>query len=264
MSKTKESIGNYDVINKDFVTRREVLMLGAAAVVGSTLKENTLASPNVATTLTNIPVKVNSYIAKDFKYLLDEKMAGLSNSQIEQHLKLYHAYIAKANDLQSKLKTVSLDGVNPTYAPMRELLLESSYAVNGAIYHELYFNNLTSKESKPNHELTSALEERFGSTDKFIDYLKASGKCMRGWVIVGFNMRASHLDVFGLDTHNMWSPANFVPILALDVYEHAYMIDYGIDRAKYLDAFVKNLNWDIVGKRLNLALKNPTGLESTM
>ncbi len=262
MSKNKETIGNYDVINDDFVSRREVLMMTAAAVVGTTLNSQASASPSIAAA--NGSDKNNSYIAKDFKYLLSEKMEGLSNNQLEQHLKLYNAYIAKANDLQSKLKTVSQEGVNPTWAPMRELLLESSYAVNGAIYHELYFNNLTSKVTSPTSDLKAALDERFGSNDKFIDYLKASGKCMRGWVIVGFNMRANHLDVFGLDMHNMWSPANLVPILALDVYEHAYMIDYGIDRAKYLDAFVKNLNWEIVSKRFNLAMKNPTGLESTM
>jgi Fe-Mn family superoxide dismutase len=62
----------------------------------------------------------------------------------------------------------------------------------------------------------------------------------------------------------MWSPANVVPILVLDVYEHAYMVDYGIDRAKYLDAFVKNLDWEVVAKRFSYAHKHPSGPDSTV
>jgi Fe-Mn family superoxide dismutase len=97
-----------------------------------------------------------------------------------------------------------------------------------------------------------------------MELLKASGKCMRGWVIVGYNTRGGYIDTFGLDMHNMWAPASTVPLLVLDVYEHAYMIDYGIDRAKYLDAFAKNLDWNVVGKRLTMAKKHPTGHDSTV
>jgi Fe-Mn family superoxide dismutase len=62
----------------------------------------------------------------------------------------------------------------------------------------------------------------------------------------------------------MWAPANLVPILVLDVYEHAYMIDYGIDRGKYLEAFINNLDWDVVAKRFSTTRNHPTGLDSTV
>ena len=68
--------------------------------------------------------------------------------------------------------------------------MEQSYAVNGAVYHEYYFGNLGGKGGEPTGELKSALEERWGSMDKFMDYLKAAGKSMRGWVVIGFNTRA--------------------------------------------------------------------------
>ncbi len=142
--------------------------------------------------------------------------------------------------------------------------MEQSYAVNGAVYHELYFGNLGGAGGEPTGDIKAGIEERFGSTGKFMDMLKAAGKCMRGWVIVGYNTRGGFIDTFGLDMHNMWSPASIVPMLVLDVYEHAYMIDYGIDRAKYLDAFTANLDWDVVGKRLAMARKHPTGQEATM
>ncbi|MBX9720743.1 MAG: Fe-Mn family superoxide dismutase, partial [Candidatus Obscuribacterales bacterium] len=152
---------------------------------------------------------------------------------------------------------------NATYAPLRELLMEQSFALNGVIYHELYFGNLGGSGGEPGGDLKSAIEARWGSSSKFIDYLKAAGKCMRGWVIMGWNTRDSSLHTYGLDMHNMWSPANVVPIVALDVYEHAYMIDYGINRANYLDAFVKNIDWDVCGKRFSLAHKHPSGPDCT-
>src|SRR5262249_9639682 len=157
------------------------------------------------------------------------------------------------NELGAKLKEVDVAGANATYHPLRELLLEESYAVNGVIYHELYFGNLGGKGGEPGGDLRNAIDERWGSIGKFNDYLTACGKCMRGWVIVGYNTRAGRLDTFGLDMHNMWAPAGIVPVVALDVYEHAYMIDYGIDRGKYLDAFLKNLDWEVAAKRFEKA-----------
>ncbi|MBI4533317.1 MAG: superoxide dismutase [Candidatus Melainabacteria bacterium] len=199
-----------------------------------------------------------TYIAKDFTGLIGRGLNGLSANQIEQHLKLYKGYVAKANEIQGKLKDVDVSAANATYAPLRELLVEQSFALNGVIYHELYFANLGGAGGEPAGELRQALEEKWGALGKFIDYLKAAGKCMRGWVIIGWNTRDGHVHCYGLDMHNMWVPAGVIPILVLDVYEHAYMIDYGVDRAKYLDAFVNNLDWDVVAKRFAAACKHHT------
>lgn len=253
-------IGNYEIAKEGAVTRREVLLMSAIAAGGLAAS----AAPALAGAISPaLQVGAEPYMAKDFSALVNKPMPGFSQSQIEQHLKLYKGYIAKANELTAKLKDVDLAGANATYAPLRELLVEESYAVNGAIYHEYYFGNLGGKGGEPQGELRAGLEEHFGSIGKFMDFLKASGKCMRGWVVVGYNTRAGHLGTFGLDMHNMWAPANLVPIMVLDVYEHAYMIDYGIDRAKYLDAFVNNLDWDVVAKRLLAARSHPVGLNST-
>jgi Fe-Mn family superoxide dismutase len=144
------------------------------------------------------------------------------------------------------------------------LLIEQSFAHNGVVYHEYYFNNLGGKGGEPTGNFKSAIEEQWGSNAKFIDFLKAAGKSARGWVIVGYNTRAGYVDAYALDTHNIASPANIVPLVVLDVYEHAYMIDYKTDRAKYLEAFINNMNWDVVEKRLNVATKHPSGADSTL
>src|SRR5437870_2927836 len=86
----------------------------------------------------------------------------------------------------------------------------------------LLMGNLGGKGGPPAGPVEAALSEHWGSPGRFMDYLKAAGKCMRGWVIVGYNTRGGHIQSYGLDLHNMWVPANVVPLLVLDVYEHAY------------------------------------------
>lgn len=258
-SKDREIVGNYEVSDRGIMTRREVLLAGAIAA-GGLLS----ATPAVAAETAAAPAAAKSaiYVAKEFPNL-SKGITGLSASQIEQHLKLYKGYIAKSNEIYDKLKDVDLATANATYSPLRELLVEESFAMNGAIYHEFYFGNLGGKGGEPTGDLKNALEDRWGSTGKFMDYLKAAGKSMRGWVVIGYNTRGSHLSAFGLDSHNMFAPANVVPILVLDVYEHAYMVDYGIERPKYLDAFVNNLDWDVVAKRFDATKHHPSGMSST-
>lgn len=256
--KTSELIGNYEVTDAGAVTRREMLVMGAVAATAAAV-----GGIGAQAAVINPAPGAEPYAAKDFSDLTAKKLEGISAGQIEQHLKLYQGYVKKSNEIYSKLKDVDITSANATYSPLRELLMEQSYAVNGAVYHEFYFGNLGGKDGEPSGELRAALEERWGSTSKFMDFLKAAGKSMRGWVIIGYNTRAGHLDAFGLDFHNMWSPANTVPLLVLDVYEHAYMIDYGIDRGKYLDAFARNLDWDVVAKRFTGIKTHPSGPDTT-
>jgi Fe-Mn family superoxide dismutase len=236
------------------LSRRDVLLMGA--ITASTLFASNAVS-KAATASPEATLATEPYVARDFNGLLNKKLEGLSQNQLSQHLKLYQGYVKKANEIHRKLKDVDLASANPTYSPVRELLVEQSYALNGAIYHEYYFANLGGKGGDPTGDLRAALDERFGNYSKFADYLKAAGKSMRGWVIVGYNTRINRIDTFGLDLHNVYTPANIVPVLVLDVYEHAYMIDYGIDRAKYLDAFMQNIDWEIASKRFAMAIKSP-------
>lgn len=264
-SEKREIIGNYEVSEGKLTTRREVLLLSALAagsVLGATSVAKAASEPVKAT------VGSGEIKEKDFSALLSKKMDGLSTSQIEQHLKLYKGYVLKTKEINALMDSADIltqpPAANATYSPLRELLMEQSFALNGVIYHELYFGNLGGAGGEPTGELKSAVEARWGSNAKFLDYLKTAGKCMRGWVIVAWNTRDAALHVYGLDTHNMWTPANVVPIVALDVYEHAYMIDYGINRASYLDAFMKNIDWDVCAKRFVAASKHPSGADSTL
>jgi Fe-Mn family superoxide dismutase len=252
-SEKRELIGNFEVAEGKLTTRREVLLMGALAA-GSVI---TSSAARAADSVKEAAVPAaafhpGQYAAKDYSHLLNKPMDGLSPKQIEPHLKLYAGYVGKANEIQTALSTVDPNNPPPnaTYHPLRELLMEQSYALNGVVYHELYFGNLGGAGGEPTGDLRNAIEARWGSLGKFMDFFKASGKCMRGWVIVGWNMRDGQLHAYGLDLHNMWVPADVVPIVVLDVYEHAYMIDYGINRAAYLDAFLKNVDWNACNRRL--------------
>lgn len=271
-SSDKELIGNFQVEEGQVVSRREVLVMGAmaaagvAALAGGVVRAEG-AAPAVAASTTGAAAAAGAWKAKDFSALAqaatDKKLDGFSANQIASHLKLYNGYVTKSNEIGNLLQTVDISGPNATYAPLRELLLEQSFAQNGVIYHELYFGNLNGKGGEPTGELRSAIESNWGSVGKFMDYFKAAGKCMRGWVIVGWNTRDNNLHAYGLDMHNMWVPANVIPVVVLDVYEHAYMIDYGIDRGAYLEAFMKSMDWEACNKRLAIARKHPAGADST-
>jgi Fe-Mn family superoxide dismutase len=179
---------------------------------------------------------------------------GISQTQLSQHIEAYNGYVKKANDIQAQISamTPELDKMNATYSPFRELHVEQTYALNGSILHEAYFENLGGKKTPATEtELVHKLfSEEFGSWENYQHHLTAVAKSMRGWAITGYNMRDHRIHNYGLDTHNQWVPMNVIPLVVLDVYEHAYMIDFGFKRAAYLDAFMRNVDWSVVDQRL--------------
>jgi len=179
---------------------------------------------------------------------------GISQNQLNEHIGLYNGYVKKINDIQGLIMgtTPDLEKMNATYSPYRELHVEQTYALNGVILHEYYFENLGGAKKKPTetemvHKLFS---QEFGSWDNYVTHLTAVGKSMRGWAMTGYNMRDHRIHNYGLDLHNQWVPVHVIPLLVLDVYEHAYMIDFGTKRGAYLDAFMRNVNWEVVDQRL--------------
>ncbi len=260
-SKDKELIGNYEVGKEGILTRREVLLMGA--MTAGSMVAGSAAPALAAKESAKDKSGDGPYKAKDFEGLC-KSLNGFSASQIKQHLKLYNGYVSKSNLMYKQLKGIDISTANATYSALRDLLTEQSYAVNGVVYHEFYFGNLGGKGGDPTGDLKAGIEERWGSTAKFMDFLKAAGKTARGWVVICYNTRGGYIDAFALDTHNVYSPAGVIPLMVLDVYEHAYMVDFGIDRGKYLETFMDNLDWSVVAKRLAVASKHPTGGESTV
>lgn len=241
---------------------KQALLAGGAVAAASALKpmEAFASAKAISKTAELKPndtqVVVDTLTAKDFSNLYGNKIPGLSDNQLKQHIGLYEGYVKKTNLINEKLTTLTpadYESANASYGTIRELLVERSFVHNGVILHELYFGNLGS-QSSPSEGLKTLVTRDYGSWDNFMTQLIASSKSARGWVVIGFDMLDGKLRTYGLDTHNQCSPVMVHPLLVIDVYEHAYMIDFGTARAKYLDVLMANINWEAVNNRLMFAV----------
>lgn len=189
------------------------------------------------------------------------EVEGLSANQLAHHVKLYEGYVKAYNTLNKEMRRL-LDtppdaAPSATWHPLREVHLEHSYAFNGILLHEWYFGNLAPAQkireagrTRPSDTLAHELRKKYGSVENYLKLLNTLGKSSRGWVVTGYSHRTRQLDTFVLDLHNQGSPVGLTPLLVLDVYEHAYFVDYQTNRAAYLDVFANNLRWDVVSERL--------------
>lgn len=175
------------------------------------------------------------------------QLDGFSSKAVEEHLKLYKGYVNKSNEILTKLETVDLSTANQVFSDVRALKVELSFALAGKQNHEIYFSHLKPNGGDPQGSVLKQIEKDFGSFDKYKADLKASGISARGWVWTVWFSELGRLINWVGDSQNTYLTWNLKPILALDVYEHAYFMDYGVDRGKYIDAFVNNLDWDKIG-----------------
>jgi Fe-Mn family superoxide dismutase len=124
------------------------------------------------------------------------------------------------------------------------------------VLHELYFENIKgTKGSTLSAKLAEHINKNFGSFDKWKEDFKACGIALRGWAILVYDLTSGKLINNGLDAHNMYGLLNTIPLVVLDVYEHAYYADQGPKRPPYIDAFFENLDWNVVNTRFDTALK---------
>ena len=234
--------------------RRDFLKL-SLLTTAATLANTTKVSAGEKTSEIKPPIQ--KYVPKKYDYLLGNHLKGFSDNQLKAHFALYEGYINKINELETRIKefnTNNTDTIN-----YRGWHLEQTSMLNGAVLHELYFGNLGNNSKEPKGNLKKMLDRDFGSLQSFLGHLKLVGKTFHGWSLAAYNYRTGRINVYGLERHNMNVPSMVYPILVLDIYEHAYMIDYGTDRKKYLDAFVVDLDWKPVEERLEKALSIPFG-----
>lgn len=172
------------------------------------------------------------------------QLVGISEKTLQiHHDKLYAGYVNKRNEIEEKLKTVDRAAANATYSEYGELKREESFAANGIYLHEYYFNVLGG-EGNAEGELMQAIANEFGSYEKWLEDFKAAGMVARGWVVLAFDFNTGRLHNYLCDSHNHGGIWGAMPIIVLDMYEHAYFIDYGSDRKAYIEDYMKNLNWD--------------------
>jgi len=187
------------------------------------------------------------YQAKDYSNLIG--MEGFSETLLKNHFALYQGYVNNTNKIQELLKNMTKDAANPGYA---ELKRRFGFEFNGMRLHEYYFENLSAKIStdKPD-SLLKQLTDAFGSYEAWEQDFKATG-AMRGigWVILYEDNITEWLFNQWINEHETGHMAGCKPILVMDVFEHAFLTDYGLKRLDYITAFFNRINWQVVEGRL--------------
>lgn len=206
-----------------------------------------------------------SYEAKNFDNLLG--IEGLSDGMLNNHFGLYAGYVANTNKLVEEIGKYQAEGLtaDPQYA---ELKRRFGWEFDGMRLHELYFGNLTKEKAEFSEDsiLGVQIKKDFGT---FLDWQKeylATG-AMRGigWVVLYFDFSAQKLFNVWIGEHDSGHLAGAFPILVMDVFEHAYMLDYGTKKADYISAFTEIIDWKVLNDRYDWATKisevKPSGID---
>ena len=174
------------------------------------------------------------------------QLDGISRESVEAHFKLYEGYVNKRNEILGKLASVDLGAANQVYSELRALKIELSFAIGGIKNHEIYFEHLGGGGGDPKGLAGELIRRDFGSVEAWRADLKATGMAGRGWAWTAYDWDEGRLFNYIGDAQNTYPIWNATPLVALDVYEHAYFLDYQTDRASYIDAFFDNLAWSTI------------------
>jgi Fe-Mn family superoxide dismutase len=190
-----------------------------------------------------------AYTAKDYNNLIG--MEGFSETLLKNHFTLYQGYVANTDKSLDTLSEMAKGGKigTPEYAELKRRL---GWEFNGMRLHEFYFENLGGKGAlNKSGKLWKKLAEEFGSYENWEADFKGVG-AMRGigWAILYQDPVSGKLINQWINEHDVGHPAGCNPLLILDVFEHAFMIDYGLKKADYIAAFFKNITWEAVEGRM--------------
>jgi Fe-Mn family superoxide dismutase len=196
-----------------------------------------------------------NYIIKKFNL---PTLLGISEKQIQVHLALYEGYVKHVNLIGEKFKAVREGTLELDPYIASELRRRFAFEFNGMRMHEYYFEQFEGeKGGTPESSLAKSATEKYGSGEKFIEHIKEmAGTRGIGWVVVYYDPIGKILHTTFVTDHEIGQLAGLPIILVLDLWEHAYMVDYvPAEKKNYIDAFFANMNWSVVEKRFDEAMK---------
>jgi Fe-Mn family superoxide dismutase len=232
---------------------RRIQVIGMAGLIVMALLLACSQEPTGAQVATQTKAQptggVKPYAAQDFGKL--KGMAGFSDKLLDMHFTLYQGYVKNTNLLLDQLQQLAAQNqtASPAYAESKRRL---GWEFDGMRLHELYFGNLGGKEPlAKDSKLMKRLEENFGSYDNWAADFKATGAIRGiGWVVLYEDPKSGRLINVWINEHDVGHPAGGNPLVVMDVFEHAFIPDYGLNRGDYIKAFFQNLNWPAVEARL--------------
>lgn len=195
------------------------------------------------------------YEAKNFDYLLGTP--GFSDGLLNNHFGLYAGYVANTNKLMEEFENIQ-KGENMAAPQYAEPKRRFGWEFDGMRLHEYYFGNLTKEKTvtEESPALMSQIKKDFGTFENWEKDFRATG-AMRGigWTILYFDTASQKLFNVWINEHDGGHLSGAVPILVMDVFEHAYITDYGTKKADYIEAFINAIDWKVVGDRFDWATR---------
>lgn len=197
---------------------------------------------------------VKKYEALNFDNLLGN-VDGLNDDLLKTHFKLYQGYVNNTNILLEKIAALNVDGKStpPEFAGFKHML---GWEYDGMVLHELYFGNLGGGKQtlKSDSPLMQKIVNDYGSYDNWKNDFVSTGTIRGiGWVILYQDPKSDRLINTWIGEHDLGHLAGGTPILVMDVWEHAYITQFSIDRAQYIKVFFDNINWKTVTQRYQSA-----------
>lgn len=187
------------------------------------------------------------------QFTYNDEITVVNKEQYEAHIRLYEGYVTNINKVDDALSgDAERDQANTTFSFYRECKRGETYALNGVILHELYFENIGGTVDEPGDGTAEQIEMDFGSMQKWREDFIATAKASRGWAILCYDQRSRKLRNISLDAHDLGNIAYSAPILVLDMYEHAYFLQYADKKADYINNFMTNIEWNVVEGRINM------------
>jgi Fe-Mn family superoxide dismutase len=189
------------------------------------------------------------YISKNFDELLGAN--GLSDQLLKNHFTLYQGYVTNTNKVINKLNSLLKEGSTgtPEYA---ELKRRFGWEWNGMRLHENYFDNLSKVGNSidTTSALANTIVTNFGSIEDWEKDFKSTGMLRGiGWVALYQDPESKQLFNTWINEHEIGHISGGSLLLIMDVFEHAFMIDYGLKRAEYIEVFFNNIDWKVVSNR---------------
>ncbi|MCW9054500.1 MAG: Fe-Mn family superoxide dismutase [Candidatus Pacebacteria bacterium] len=179
-------------------------------------------------------------------------LEGISAEQIEVHLGLYRGYVKHTNLIREKIHELEVANKEGNTYTIAELRRRFSFEFDGMRMHEYYFESLEDgAKTLEDGALKSALADKYGSFDGFIEHFKAVGMSRGiGWTVLYWDPKGETPHVAWVSDHELGVLAGLPVLIAMDMWEHAFMVDHvPAEKSAYIDAFLKNLNWSVVERR---------------
>ena len=179
-----------------------------------------------------------------------QKAPFLSKEAIDLHISLYEKYKENTDKLLNQIPKLDTDSSNPNNSEYRDHIVNCRHNYNASILHQFYFDGISFEKTNPPQEFKDFLEQHNSDAYNWTNFsdwqndLIALAKASRGWVLFGFSTIETILANVAVDQHDIGIPPGFIPLLVLDVWEHAYVKDFGTDRQAYIEEWFKYIDWN--------------------